>query len=201
MKIVLATPDTESCRMVTAFFKSLGHEVLALQDAGPDPPDLASGGDSFVQNARARAVAAASWSGHIALGEDSGLVVEALGGEPGVRSADYAGEGTDSQANISLLLDRMEKLPGNERLAHLSSAICLASPDGNTWEFEGKTRGIVTVKRKGLDGTGYEEVFFFPEAGMTFAEMPVLVKRTVTPLYRALTSMSHRLKIIEREMG
>ncbi len=201
MKIVLCTRNQEKIRIMAAHLKQTGHETMFLDDVEGDPPEIPREGSTFTEKARVKALAAAKWSGLPALTESSGLVVDALGGEPGTRSAMYAGGGRDIEANMARLLAKMEKVPGNKRQAHYVCVVCLASPDGRTWEAEGTACGMITTRMKGPAGSDYEQVFFFPNAGMTFAEMPPLIKNRVNHLFHALHKLTMQLPGIERELG
>ncbi len=201
MKIVLCTRNQEKIRIMKAHLNQAGHEIMSLDDADGDPPEIPREGTTFSELALAEALAIAKWSGLPAMSESSGLVVDALGGEPGVRSATYAGEDSNIEANMAQLLAKMEKVPGNERQAHYTCVLCLASPDGRTWEAEGSAHGMITSRMKGPAGSDYEQVFFFPNAGATFAEMPPLIKNRVSHLFHALNGLKRQLPGIERELG
>ena len=201
MKIVLCTRNQEKVRVMTAHLKQADHEALTLDDVDGDPPEIPREGTTFSELALAEALAIAKWSGLPALAESSGLVVDALGGEPGVSSATYAGEDRNTEGNMAHLLAKMEKVPGNERQAHYSCVVCLASPDGRTWETEGSAHGMITTQMKGPAGSDYEQVFFFPNAGTTFAEMPPLIKNRVSHLFHALNDLVRMLPGIEKELG
>ncbi len=200
MKIVLCSRSQEKTRIMTAHLKQADHEVLTLDDVEGDPPEIPREGSTFSENARTEALAVAKWSGLPAMAESSGLVVDALGGEPGVSSATYAGEDSDIEANMVHLLAKMEKVPGNERQAHFACSLCLASPGGKTWEAEGSAYGMINTQMKGPAGSDYEQVFFFPNAGMTFAEMPPLIKNRVSHLFHALNDLVRMLPGIEKEL-
>ncbi|MEE8546591.1 MAG: non-canonical purine NTP pyrophosphatase [bacterium] len=201
MKIVLCTRNQEKIRIMKAHLNQAGHEIMSLDDADGDPPEIPREGSTFSENARVEALAVAKWSGLVALAESSGLVVDALGGEPGVESSAYAGEDSDIETNMAHLLAKMEKVPGNERQAHYTCALCLASPDGRTWEAEGSAHGMITTQMKGPAGSDYEQVFFFPNAGATFAEMPPLIKNRVSHLFHALNDLARTLPGIEKKLG
>jgi len=201
MEIVLCTRNQEKTRIMAAHLKQAGHEIISLDDMEGDPPEIPREGSAFAEKALAEALAVAKWSGFPALAESSGLMVDALGGEPGVRSATYAGGDRNIEANMAHLLAKMEKVPGNERQANYACALCLASPDGRTWEAEGSAHGMITTRMKGPAGSDYEQVFFFPNAGMTFAEMPPLIKNRVSHLFHALSELTRQLPAIERKPG
>jgi len=136
----------------------------------PQVPPLVEEEDTFAGNARSKAVQAARATGLPALADDSGLVVPALGGAPGVRSARFAGPAAGDGENIRLLLEKME---GREdRSAWFQCSLCLADPQGRIlWEGEGRCAGVILQAPRGTGGFGYDPVFLYPPARATFAEM------------------------------
>jgi len=200
MKIVLATRNQEKIKEMKAILSQPGIEVLSLDDLPGDPPEVVEDGDTFLQNARKKALVVAQWAGLPALADDSGLVVDALGGDPGVHSSRYAGKDGDMEANMDLLLLRMNDVPDEKRTAHFISVISLACPDGKTWETEGSVNGIITRDRMGEEGFGYDPVFFYPPAEMTFAQMGTEGKNRVSHRFKALLKMGELLPLIEKEL-
>ena len=138
----------------------------------PGAPAVAEDGSTYLENARAKALAIARWSGQAALGDDSGLEVDALGGAPGIHSARYAGAAQDSRANVAKLLQALAGVPEPQRTARFRCVLVVARPDGRTLVAEGSCEGRITGRPSGSAGFGYDPVFFFPPAGMTFAELP-----------------------------
>jgi XTP/dITP diphosphohydrolase len=200
MKLILATQNPGKINEMRAILNRPGLEVLSLDEVGDDAPEVVEDGETFLDNARKKALAVAQWAGMPALADDSGLVVDALDGRPGVHSARYAGEEGDMEANMDLLLSQMEEVPNEVRRAHFECVICLASPDGATWETEGQVDGMIAREKKGGGGFGYDPIFFYPQAGMTFAEMPPMVKNLVSHRFRAIKAMASKLSVIEKEL-
>ncbi|UCG38587.1 MAG: non-canonical purine NTP pyrophosphatase [bacterium] len=198
MKIVLATRDADQLRIMRNVMKRTGVELVLLEELDGEPPEIPRDGTTFAQNAMLKASALARWANLPVLAEDSGLEVRALGGAPGVDSPVFAGE--DGEANADVLLERMSAVPGNERHAQYTCAVCLSAPDGRHWEAEGHAEGMITTQKKGYGGSGYDPVFFFPAAGMTFAEMPPMIRSTVSHLLRALEELERRLPAIVRDL-
>jgi XTP/dITP diphosphohydrolase len=186
MKLLLATKNPGKTAEITSILDDLGIEILSLDDIPGDPPDVVEDGDTFEANARQKALEAARWSGMPALADDSGLVVPALGGEPGVHSSRYAGEEGDSEANMALLLEKLAEVPETERLAHFVCIVAVAAPDGRTWQAGGRVDGLITFEKRGEGGFGYDPVFFYIPADRTFAEMDLEDKNIVSHRYRAL---------------
>ena len=200
MKLILATQNSGKIREMKAILNHPGLEVLTLDDMPGDPPDVVEDGETFSENAGKKALAIAQWAKMPALADDSGLVVDALNGDPGVHSSRYAGDEGDSEANMKLLLERMEEVPGEVRRAHFECVIVLAAPDGRTWETNGRVDGMIARERKGEGGFGYDPVFFYPRAGITFAEMPPMVKNMISHRSLALRAMASKLASIEKEL-
>ena len=200
MKLVLATKNKGKIAEMKAILSQASVEVLSLDDLPGNPPDVLEDGATFTENARKKALAIARWSGLPALSDDSGLVVGVLDGDPGVHSSRYAGKEGDMEANMDLLLLRMKDVPDEKRDAYFISVISLACPDGRTWETEGRVHGVITDERSGDGGFGYDPVFFYPPAGMTFARMGVEGKNRVSHRSEALGKMAELLPAIEKEL-
>jgi len=200
MKLVLATRNQGKIKEMKAILARPGIEVLSLDDLSGEAPDVVEDGDTFLQNARKKALAIAKWSSLPAMSDDSGLVVDFLGGDPGVHSSRYAGEEGDMEANMDLLLFRLKGVPEQDRAAYFISVVSIAVPDGRTWETEGRVHGIITHVRVGDGGFGYDPVFFYPPTGVTFAQMGVEGKNKVSHRSAALGKMADLLPAIEKEL-
>ncbi len=200
MKLVLATKNKGKIAEMKAILSQASVEVLSLDDLPGNPPDVLEDGATFTENARKKALAIARWSGLPALADDSGLVVDALGGDPGIHSSRYAGKEGDMEANMDLLLKKMAGVPDEKRAAHFISVISLAGPAGRTWETEGRVHGTITHVRAGEGGFGYDPVFFYPPAGMTFARVGIEEKNRVSHRSEALLKMGKLLPVIEKEL-
>lgn len=150
-------------------------------------------GVTFLENARIKAHAVARATGRVTLADDSGLVIDALGGEPGVRSARYAGERATDEANRTLVLERMKAIPCNERTARFVCALVLVDPDGQTIEAQGECFGMILDRPKGVQGFGYDSLFFVPEWEKTFAEVSREEKARMSHRARALQSLIDKL--------
>jgi len=200
MKIVLATRNQGKINEIRSILGRPGLEILSLDDLPGNSPEVLEDGETFVENARKKALVIAQWAGLPALADDSGLVVDALDGHPGVHSSRYAGKDGDMEANMDLLLLRMNDVPDEKRAAHFTSVISLAIPDGRTWETEGRVDGMITRDRIGEGGFGYDPVFFYPPAEMTFAQMGTEGKNRVSHRSEALEKMAELLPIIEKEL-
>ncbi len=154
-------------------------ELLDLAEAGVKTP-VEETGSTYLENARLKAISAAQASGLISLGDDSGLEVDALDGEPGIKSARYAGDNATDLDKINLLLSRLNGVPWQRRTARFRCVIALATPSGEVVTSEGKCEGVIALEPKGTGGHGYDPVFFMPDLGQTMAELSLEVKNQVS---------------------
>ena len=168
MKLVLASKNRHKLAELQTILGQLGLEVVLESDIGIDV-DVEETGTIFEENALLKAKAVMEASGMAAIADDSGLMVDALNGEPGVYSARYGGKGSDA-ARTSYLLENMAKIPEGERTARFVSAIACALPDGRVVTARGTCEGTILFETRGDNGFGYDPVFYVPELGMTFAE-------------------------------
>jgi XTP/dITP diphosphohydrolase len=190
MKILLATSNPNKIFEIRTILDMMGIEILTLEDIPGEPPEVVEDGDTFAANAGKKALVVARWAQMPALSDDSGLIVPALGGEPGVHSSRYAGEDGNSEANIALLLERMAEVPEEERLAHFVCVLVLAAPDGRMWQAGGRVDGLIAFEKRGKSGFGYDPVFFYIPAHKTFAEMEGDEKNAVSHRQRALEAFA-----------
>ena len=201
MKLLLATRNHGKIREIGSILEKQNIEVLSFDDLPDDPPEVVEDGETFVENASKKALTAARWSGMPALADDSGLVVPAIGGEPGVHSSRYAGEEGNMEANMDLLLEKMAGIPESDRLAHFICILILASPDGRTWQTGGRVDGLITFDKRGDGGFGYDPVFFYLPTNRTFAQMGIDEKNKVSHRFRAVQNFAGMWPEIEKELG
>ena len=183
MKLLIATNNAGKLRELRALLDVPGLEVVGLRDV-PGAPEVEEDGDTFEANAIKKAVSLARFSGLWTLADDSGLEVDALGGEPGVRSARYAGEPSDTDANNRKLLAALAGEP--HRHARFRCVLALASPAGETHCVSGACEGVITTEPRGDGGFGYDPVFQPDGYSQTFAELPIEVKNRISHRARAL---------------
>lgn len=170
----------------------LGDLALELRDltSWPDAPEVVEDGATFADNARKKAVELARHLGQWVLGEDSGLVVPALNGRPGVYSARYAGKHGDDEANNNRLLAELAPLPDDRRAAYYVCTAALADPAGEVHAVvEGRCRGVILRERRGGGGFGYDPLFLIPEYHRTFGELSPRVKHALSHRARALEGL------------
>jgi len=190
--VVIATHNPGKLREMRELLAPYG---IATQSAGelklPEPEET---GSTFAENARIKAVTAARASGKPAFADDSGLVVDALDGEPGIHSARWAGPDKDFRAAMNriqtLLIERGAKTP-EQRRAHFIAALCIAWPDGHVEDFEGRVDGVAVWPPRGDKGFGYDPLFRPDGFGTTFGQMSVDEKHGLPPQGRGL---SHRAR-------
>ena len=170
-KVVLATGNAGKIREIRDLFADLDVEIVAQSDLGIESPE--ESGVTFVENALLKARHAADAAGLPAMADDSGIVVDALDGRPGVYSARYAGEGATDDDNLTLLLQELQDVPDEQRGGGFHCAAVLAWPGNERAPVvaEAVWRGTILHARRGAGGFGYDPVFLDPESGKTGAEL------------------------------
>ena len=194
VQLVLGTRNRKKCQEI---FEILGDLGLELQDlsAWPDAPEVVEDGETFEANARKKASEVARALGQWVLGEDSGLVVPALAGRPGVYSARYAGKQGDDEANNDKLLAELAPLPPEKLTAYYVCTAALADPQGNVRAVvEGRCHGVLIDQRRGQGGFGYDPLFLIPEYHRTFGELSARVKHALSHRARALAELRPLLR-------
>ena len=194
-KIVLATGNLGKVREITKILADLDVdiEIVAQSELGVTSP--VEDGDTFVENALIKARHAATETGLPAIADDSGLVVEALGGKPGVHSARYSGANATDDSNIDKLLSELSSVPADKRAAAFHCCACYVTPDDTaSLVAEGRWEGKITNERRGTDGFGYDPVFYDPEAGRTAAELGPEQKNARSHRGRALTALAEMMR-------
>jgi XTP/dITP diphosphohydrolase len=195
-KLIIATRNKGKVREFAAMFEPLGYAVQSLDDY-PAVPDIAETGDTFAANALIKARAVVEALGVPALADDSGLVVDALGGAPGVYSARYAGEPSDDAANNAKLLSELHKIsatlapaedgrPALLSRARFVCALAYCEPLGRTLAAEGACEGAIAAEPRGGGGFGYDPYFFVPELNRTLAELATEEKNRISHRAQAL---------------
>lgn len=170
-----------------------GTRFVALGQLG-DFEDPEETGETFEENALIKAEAAVSETGLTSIADDSGLVVDALGGEPGVRSARYAGVHGNDEANNRKLLANLVSVPQGERTARFVSVVALVSPDGARRIGEGACEGVVGFEGRGEHGFGYDPLFLpFDTPGRTMAELTPEEKNAISHRFHALQDLSTQI--------
>ena len=191
-RLVIATHNPGKLREMAELLSAYGVAAISAGELGLAEPEET--GSSFAENARIKAQAAAKASGMPAFADDSGLVVDALGGEPGIHSARWAGPEKDFAAAMrkieTLLQERGARTP-DARRAHFVSALCVAWPDGHVEEFHARVDGTLVWPPRGAQGFGYDPMFLPDGHTRTFGEMESEEKHGLPPRGKGL---SHRAR-------
>lgn len=200
MKLVLATRNPGKIREIRSILSGLDLDLTDAASLG-DVPEADENGDTFYDNALAKATAVCNATGLAALADDSGLEVEALGGAPGVRSARYGGPGLSDLERSVKLLDALRGVPEERRAARFRCVmVYYPAPDDDTDPLvtEGLLHGRIALEPAGDNGFGYDPVFFVREAGITVAQMRPERKNRISHRYRALVEMKW---LLARRLG
>jgi XTP/dITP diphosphohydrolase len=169
-KLLLATNNPGKAREYRSLLRGIPFQIVTPADLGINVEVKETGG-SFEENARLKAAALAKASGLLSLADDSGLEVDALGGEPGSRSHRWAGDDASDTDRVDQLLSKLKDVPEKQRTARFRCVIAIAEPDGGVEFFYGECRGVIAAAPRGDNGFGYDPVFSVPELGKTFAEL------------------------------
>ncbi|PPU39454.1 non-canonical purine NTP pyrophosphatase, RdgB/HAM1 family [Xanthomonas arboricola pv. populi] len=191
--LVLASGNAGKLEELRAMLADLPLRVVAQGELGVD--DVPETGLTFVENALIKARHASAVTGLPALADDSGLIVDALGGAPGLYSARYAGSPTDANANNAKLLDAMRAVPAERRSARFYAVIVLLRhpEDPQPLIAEGRWEGMITTEPRGAGGFGYNPVFLDPVHGLTAAQMDSALKNRLSHRAVALATLQHKL--------
>jgi len=184
---VLATANPGKVAEMSELLAGLPCRILSLADF----PGLAlppEGDVSYAENALAKARAVAASTRCLAMADDSGLEVDALGGRPGVLSARYGGEGLGDAGRCQALLAALRDVPAERRTARFRSVIALCAPSGREAITDGVVDGVLLGRPQGSGGFGYDPLFYYPPLGATFAELPAEAKNRVSHRARAVAS-------------
>jgi XTP/dITP diphosphohydrolase len=185
--LVVGTRNKKKLQEIGEILRDLPIELVDLTSF-PIAPDIVEDGGSFEANARKKATELATALKQWVLSDDSGLVVPALGGEPGVDSALYAGKHGDDEANNDKLLAKLTVVPDDQCVAYYVCIIVVSNPSGEVVaQSEGRCHGRINRERRGAAGFGYDPLFLIPEYHRTFGELSPRVKH----------ALSHRAKALE----
>ena len=200
-KLLIATRNSgkirEFSRMLSKLSTDLVFDVVGLDDLRIDI-EVEETGSTFEENAVLKARQYADASGEVTLADDSGLVVDALNGAPGVLSARYGGDGLDDEERVNLLLENMHEVPGWQRTARFVAVIALVGPGvpGGLVTSEGVVEGAIMHEPIGHDGFGYDPVFWIPRCTKTTAQMSAAEKDAISHRGIALRRMSSTFKVL-----
>ncbi len=195
MKIVLATNNQDKIREITNLLQDLPIEILTSADF-ESFPDIEETGTTLEDNALLKANGITAFTGLASLADDSGLEVDYLGGAPGVYSSRYAGEHVTYADNNRKLLQALEGVPKEQRVARFRCVIAINWGDGTTDVCEGKAEGLISEEIGGKEGFGYDPIFFYPHRNKRFSEMTLEEKNGVS--HRGLALKAAHFAIRQR---
>jgi XTP/dITP diphosphohydrolase len=184
VKLLVATNNPGKVKEYEVLLRGLPLTLTYPAQEGIDI-EVEETGSTFAENARLKAVAYARVSGLLTLADDSGLEVDALGGEPGTRSARFAGQGASDEDRYRLLLSKLEGVPWERRTARFRCVIAVATPRAEIRLAEGTCEGVIAFESRGEHGFGYDPVFYMVEHDQTMAELEPEVKNRISHRARA----------------
>ena len=196
-KVIFATGNKNKLEEVRQILSGLDLEVFSMKDAGFDI-EIEENGSSFAENSLLKAGAVAAASGEITLADDSGLEIDAFGGEPGIYSARYMGYDTPYEEKNARILERMKNVAENERTARFVCAITAVFPDGRKIVCQESFEGIIGYEICGEHGFGYDPIFYLPELGKYSAELDPEDKNAISHRGKALREMAAKLAILKK---
>ncbi len=200
-RIVFATGNAGKMKEIRAIMADLGCEVVSMKEAGVNP-EIEENGSSFAENAQIKAQAVWNCTGDIVLADDSGLVVDYIGGEPGIYSARYMGEDTSYEIKNHNIIDRLANAKGEERSARFVCNIAAILPNGRILHTQGTMEGYIAMEPAGCGGFGYDPILWLEEFQKTSAELTMEQKNAVSHRGKALEAMKKELeKFFEEEIG
>ena len=193
-RLVVASLNRAKVRELIALLGDIPYRVVPLADVpGATLPEETA--ETYEGNALLKARAAVAIEGEVALADDSGLEVDALGGAPGLHSARFGGPGLDDPGRTALLLERLRGIPPERRTARFRCVIVIVARTGGARTVEGVVEGLISDAPRGTGGFGYDPVFFHPGLGRTFGELSEAEKSRVS--HRALAARRARALLLE----
>jgi len=192
MKIVIATHNQDKCSEMMAIMRDIPIKLLTLNQF-PAIGEIIEDGETLEENALIKAKTVQKLTKLPAIADDTGLEVDALGGQPGIYSARYAGENCSYAENINKLLREMINIPQKKRSALFRTSIAYVD-DNMELTTEGIVEGIITNVTKGIDGFGYDPVFYIPDLKKTYAEMNIYEKNQISHRGKAVKNMQRLLQ-------
>jgi XTP/dITP diphosphohydrolase len=186
LQVVLGSRNRKKSREVAEIVAPHGIELVSIAEF-PDAREVVEDGATFAENAAKKASQPALILGRWVIGEDSGLMVDALGGRPGVYSARFSGPGATDESNNAKLMREMTAVPAEKRTSAYVCSLALADPTGAIrLTAEGRCRGLMIDEPRGENGFGYDPYFLIREYHLTFGELPARVKHQISHRARAL---------------
>ncbi len=190
--ILIATKNKGKAKEFEALFYPKGYKVLTLLDMD-DHLDVEETGKTFEENAKLKAETISSYYNLPVLADDSGLMVDALDGRPGIYSARYAGEEKNDESNLQKVLAELKDIPDDERTARFYCALAFAIPGEETRLYKGTIEGRITKEPKGSNGFGYDPIFYVPSKEKTMAELSADEKNEISHRAQAIRYLANDL--------
>lgn len=184
-KLIFATQNDHKMIEINQILKDLPYDIVSMKEAGIDI-DVVEDGSTFEENAIKKAKEIMEVTGSLVLADDSGLEIDYLNKEPGIYSARYLGKDTPYPEKNGIILDRLKDAKGDERSARFVCVIAAAYPDGKIITARGTIEGLISDKISGVNGFGYDPIFYVPEHGKTTAEMTSEEKNSISHRGNAL---------------
>lgn len=191
-KVVIATKNRGKVKDFESIFGPMGYEVVTMFDVAPDM-DIEETGTTFEENAIIKAETLSKALNMLVIADDSGLMIDALNGEPGVYSARYAGD-HDDEANIVKALKNLEGVPTEKRTARFCCCLAITGPDFPTTTVFGTCEGVILEEKRGEHGFGYDPIFYVPSQGKAMAELTASEKG-------AISHRGNALKLLQEKIG
>ncbi len=192
MKLITASKNPKKIKELNRILQPLGIQAVHEDDCGICLPEVVEDGETFLENAKKKAVSAMQATGLPAIADDSGLCVAALDGAPGVYSARFSGENATDEQNNQKLLKLLENVPEEKRDAYFISVICVVFPNGDILSAEGRVDGKIAFEPSGSGGFGYDPLFVVD--GKSFGEMTAQQKDAISHRGRALRQIAVKLE-------
>lgn len=192
-RLIIASNNSHKIEEIKNILKDLNYEILSLKEANIDI-DVEENGSTFEENSYIKAKAIQDLTGEAVLADDSGLMVYALDGAPGVYSARFAGEHGNDKKNNEKLLELLKDIPDEKRGARFVSVIVLLTADENKFVGNGYVEGRIGHKEKGSNGFGYDPLFIVPDLNKTYAELTSDEKNSISHRKRALEDLKGKLQ-------
>jgi XTP/dITP diphosphohydrolase len=197
-EVIIATKNPGKAKEFEKIFASRGVAVRTLLDF-PELPEVEETGSTFEENAVLKAEKISKALNKMVIGDDSGLIVDALGGKPGIYSARYAGEPKNDQKNIEKVLSELKGVEEESRTARFYCALAVAIPGQETYTVSGTCEGRILEEPRGSNGFGYDPIFYVPEKGVSMAELSSNEKNQISHRANALKKLDSELdSILER---
>lgn len=192
-ELLVATANRGKLNEIEHLLQGTVAHVFSPADL-PPLPEIVEDGETFTENAVKKALSAAVATGKPVIADDSGLVVDELGGRPGVRSARFAGEHASDAENNARLLRELSGVPEERRTAAFRCVVALCMPDGECLTFDGELKGAILDKPRGEGGFGYDPLFLVSEYGQTLAELPLEIKNIISHRGKAFAKLKEYLR-------